>query len=165
MPSLRRSWSRSTVGPPAASISTVVPATAARSPPSRLAARATGHPPRRPAEGWLVSRAAPSSELYQSLSLLLRYPTAELLAADSEIDLIAGSFPTPARDRIRGFVGHRGRTSLIDLEREYVETFDTRRRCTLNVSYYLYGDTRRRGLALLRLRRMYAAAGLIPESE
>jgi nitrate reductase delta subunit len=110
-------------------------------------------------------RAARSSELYQSLSLLLRYPAAELLAADSEIDSLAGSFPTGARDRIREFVAYRGRTPLIDLEREYVETFDTRRRCTLNVSYYLYGDTRRRGLALLRLRRMYAAAGLISESE
>jgi nitrate reductase delta subunit len=53
----------------------------------------------------------------------------------------------------------------LELEREYVEAFDTRRRCTLNVGYYLYGDTRRRGVALLRLKRMYAAAGLIPDSE
>ena len=46
-----------------------------------------------------------------------------------------------------------------------METFDTRRRCTLNVSYYLYGDTRRRGVALLRLKRMYAAAGLVLDSD
>jgi nitrate reductase delta subunit len=54
--------------------------------------------------------------------------------------------------------------SQLDLEREYVETFDTRRRCTLNVSYYVYGDTRRRGVALLRLKRLYAAAGLVLDS-
>jgi nitrate reductase delta subunit len=51
------------------------------------------------------------------------------------------------------------------LEQEYVETFDLRRRRTLNVSYYLYGDTRRRGVALLRLKRLYAAGGLVLESD
>ena len=33
------------------------------------------------------------------------------------------------------------------------------------MSYYLYGDTRRRGVALLRLKRMYAAAGLVLDSD
>ena len=54
---------------------------------------------------------------------------------------------------------------LLDLEREYVETFDTRRRCTLNVSYYLFGDTRRRGVSLLRLKRLYKAAGLVLDTD
>ena len=75
---------------------------------------------------------------------------------------------SPARALERSssrFLTHRRALSLIDLEREYVETFDTRRRCTLNVSYYLYGDTRRRGVSLLRLKRLYAAAGLVLESD
>jgi nitrate reductase delta subunit len=41
-----------------------------------------------------------------------------------------------------------------------VETFDLRRRTSLYLTYYLHGDTRKRGMALLRLRRLYSAAGL-----
>jgi nitrate reductase delta subunit len=103
-------------------------------------------------------------ELFQSASLLLRYPTPELLEADAEIADAARRFPGASREPLQRFLDHRSRTTPLDLEREYVETFDTRRRCTLNVGYYLYGDTRRRGVALLRLRRMYAAGGLIPDS-
>ena len=53
----------------------------------------------------------------------------------------------------------RGDTQT-ELERRYVETFDLRRRSSLYLSYYLHGDTRKRGMALLRLKRLYAAAGL-----
>jgi nitrate reductase delta subunit len=41
-----------------------------------------------------------------------------------------------------------------------VETFDLRRRSGLYLSYYVHGDTRKRGMALLRLKRLFAAAGL-----
>ena len=37
-----------------------------------------------------------------------------------------------------------------------METFDLDRRTSLHLTYYLYGDTRKRGLALLRLKRLYA---------
>jgi nitrate reductase molybdenum cofactor assembly chaperone NarJ/NarW len=100
--------------------------------------------------------------LYQIASLLLRYPTAALLAADPEIAVAVAELPNQdTRAQINRFLTHRRALSLIDLERQYVETFDTRRRCTLNISYYLYGDTRRRGVALLRLKRLYKAAGLV----
>jgi nitrate reductase molybdenum cofactor assembly chaperone NarJ/NarW len=100
--------------------------------------------------------------LYQIASLLLRYPTATLLAADPEIAVAVAELPNQdTRAQINRFLTHRRALSLIDLERQYVETFDTRRRCTLNISYYLYGDTRRRGVALLRLKRLYKAAGLV----
>jgi nitrate reductase delta subunit len=42
---------------------------------------------------------------------------------------------------------------------EYVATFDHRKRCCLYLTYYTHGDTRKRGLALLRLKQLYAAAG------
>ena len=111
-----------------------------------------------------MTRAAPS-ELLQAASLLLRYPTARLLAADAEVAEAARAFPGRSREPLERFLGHRRETAQLDLEREYVQTFDTRRRCTLNVGYYLYGDTRRRGVALLRLKRMYAAAGLVHDSD
>jgi nitrate reductase delta subunit len=104
-------------------------------------------------------------ELLQTASLLLRYPTARLLAADAELADAARGLPRRSREPLERFLAHRREMPQLELEREYVEAFDTRRRCTLNVGYYLYGDTRRRGVALLRLKRMYAAAGLIPDSE
>jgi len=111
-----------------------------------------------------MMRAAPS-ELFQAASLLLRYPTTRLLAADAEVAEAAQAFPGRSREPLGRFLRHRRETAQLDLEREYVRTFDTRRRCTLNVGYYLYGDTRRRGVALLRLKRMYAAAGLVHDSD
>jgi nitrate reductase delta subunit len=110
-----------------------------------------------------LTRTAPP-ELYQAASLLLRYPTAPLVDADREIAAALSGFPAIAREPLGRLLDHRRELSLLDLEREYVETFDTRRRCTLNVSYYAYGDTRRRGVALLRLKRLYAAAGLVLDS-
>jgi nitrate reductase delta subunit len=49
---------------------------------------------------------------------------------------------------------------LSELEQIYVETFDLRKPTSLYLTYYLHGDTRKRGMALLRLKRLYAAAGL-----
>jgi nitrate reductase molybdenum cofactor assembly chaperone NarJ/NarW len=110
-----------------------------------------------------MSRAAP--EAFEIASLLLRYPAQAELDRDPEVAAAAGRLPKRLRGPIERFLTHRRETPAIDLEQEYVETFDTRRRCTLNVSYYLYGDTRRRGVALLRLKRMYAAAGLVLDSD
>ena len=98
-------------------------------------------------------------------SLLLRYPSPRLVEATQELEVAVAGLPHgEARAALGRFLEHRQRMTPLDLEREYVEIFDTRRRCTLNVSYYVYGDTRRRGVALLRLKRMYAAAGLVLDS-
>jgi nitrate reductase molybdenum cofactor assembly chaperone NarJ/NarW len=110
-------------------------------------------------------RRPPSPELLQAASMLLQYPTGALLAVDSDIAEAAAGFRSASREPLERFLAHRRETPLIALEQEYVETFDLRRRRTLNVSYYLYGDTRRRGVALLRLKRMYAAAGLVLDSD
>ncbi len=112
-----------------------------------------------------MSRRGAPPELYEIASLLLRYPSQAALDRDPEVDGAVAGLPRRLRPPLERVLLHRRRTPSIDLEREYVETFDTRRRCTLNVSYYLYGDTRRRGVALLRLKRMYAAAGLVLDSD
>jgi nitrate reductase delta subunit len=112
-----------------------------------------------------MSRRGAPSELFQVASLLLRYPSASALDRDAEVGEAVAALPGRLRTPLGRFLAHRRATPPLDLEREYVETFDTRRRCTLNVSYYLYGDTRRRGVALLRLKRMYAAAGLLLDSD
>jgi nitrate reductase delta subunit len=96
---------------------------------------------------------------WQSVSLLLDYPDSEMLA---RLDVIRGAsehLPVAIGDSIRGFADHLERTPLPHLQAEYVETFDNRRRCNLFLTYFAHGDTRKRGMALLRFKQDYLAAG------
>jgi nitrate reductase molybdenum cofactor assembly chaperone NarJ/NarW len=88
------------------------------------------------------------------LSLLLRYPDERVAAARSEVAALPEG---PARAAIERFFAAASGT---DLAVAYVETFDLRRRASPYLTYYTHGDTRRRGLALLRLKKLYRAAGL-----
>jgi len=55
---------------------------------------------------------------------------------------------------------HLTSSPLLDTQARYVATFDLKRRCCLYLSYYLNGDTRRRGQALWRFQEAYRRAGL-----
>ena len=92
---------------------------------------------------------------FKLLSVLLRYPDRQLLEAREELAAAAaGNAP------LERFVAYLAASTQGELERTYVETFDLRRRSGLYLSYYVHGDTRKRGMALLRLKRLYTAAGL-----
>ncbi len=105
----------------------------------------------------------PTRALYQVISLVLDYPTEQLLSrlpllratvADcAEGGLHAAARLAPLLDRLEA-------TPLADLERDYVETFDLRRRCCLHLSYYAHGDTRKRGMALLDIKQAYKYSGV-----
>ena len=45
------------------------------------------------------------------------------------------------------------------MARAYVETFDLKRRHCLHLTYFAFGDTRKRGMALLRFKHAYREAG------
>lgn len=98
------------------------------------------------------------------LSYLLRYPTPAIAAARSQLAaevaaLPAGAVRTALERFLAGFTG-----DATALAARYVETFDLRRRTSLELTYYAHGDTRERGMALLRLKKLYRAAGLPMES-
>ena len=96
---------------------------------------------------------------WQSVSLLLDYPDSEMLA---RLDLIRNAsqrLPVAIGESIRGFADHLDQTPLPQLQTEYVETFDNRRRCNLFLTYFAHGDTRKRGMALLRFKQTYLSAG------
>ena len=95
------------------------------------------------------------SEPWALLSYLLRYPEDGLAAAGDELAALA---PGDVRDALARFV--EGMPDARTLQVAYVDTFDLRRRVTLHLTYYEHGDTRRRGAALLRLKRLYREAGL-----
>ncbi|HZV52683.1 MAG TPA: nitrate reductase molybdenum cofactor assembly chaperone [Candidatus Dormibacteraeota bacterium] len=95
------------------------------------------------------------------LSLLLDYPDERLLRARREVAEAVASLPAGRlREHLLAFTTYLQETSDLELQQRYVATFDLQRRTGLYLTYLTEGDTRRRGLALLRLKRRYAAAGL-----
>ncbi|MEO6511480.1 MAG: nitrate reductase molybdenum cofactor assembly chaperone [Nocardioides sp.] len=97
--------------------------------------------------------------VWQSVSLLLDYPDEELLARAELVRSASQALPAGIGDSIRSFLGHLEATRLSELQADYVETFDTRRRCNLFLTYFAHGDTRKRGMALLRFKQTYLRAG------
>ena len=97
-------------------------------------------------------------------SYLLRYPDAEVVAARDEIAAEVAALPRGrVRDALERFLAE-WTGDEVTLAARYVETFDLRRRAALSLTYYAHGDTRDRGMALLRLKKLYRAAGLPMES-
>jgi len=96
--------------------------------------------------------------------MLLQYPDEQLLEARSEVAQAVRELPASyEKGCLERFCEHWLTTTATALQQAYVETFDLQRRCGLYLSYYVDGDTRKRGMSLLRLKRMYEAAGLIKE--
>ncbi|MEU9104695.1 nitrate reductase molybdenum cofactor assembly chaperone [Streptomyces xanthophaeus] len=58
------------------------------------------------------------------------------------------------------FLDEAGAQSPIELCAQYTSTFDTRNRRCLYLTWWTDGDTRRRGLSLVRLKRIYRDFGL-----
>lgn len=96
---------------------------------------------------------------WQSVSLLLDYPDEELLARSDMLRSASHGLPSAIGDSVRGFLDHLDATPLPELQADYVDTFDTRRRCNLFLTYFAHGDTRKRGMALLRFKQTYLRAG------
>lgn len=109
----------------------------------------------------ITTSPADRARSFRLISLLLTYPDAELLDAGQELRAAAADLEDPAvRTQIGEFLDWLLADSLIDAQREYVQTFDLRRRSGLYLTYYLHGDTRKRGMALLVLKQRYRAHGL-----
>jgi nitrate reductase delta subunit len=98
------------------------------------------------------------------LSYLLRYPGLGVAEAREELAAEVAALPPGAvRDALERFMS-AWTGDQTTLAAHYVETFDLRRRAALELTYYVHGDTRERGMALLRLKKLYRAAGLPMES-
>ena len=95
-------------------------------------------------------------------SVLLQYPTAALFDGLGELDAFAATTsPKSARAAFARFLSWLRATAPADVAQHYVQTFDLRRRCALYLTYYRYGDTRKRGLAMVAFKAAYRDAGFI----
>ena len=103
---------------------------------------------------------------YKLLSLLFLYPDERIIEARPEILAAVAQLPaSPQKEAIERFCRYWAGATPTALARAYVETFDLQKRSGLYLSFYLHGDTRQRGMALLRLKRLYRAAGLVLEGQ
>ena len=90
-----------------------------------------------------------------------RYPGEGLRSAQSEIlDAIRELPRTAAARELEDFCDWWAQTDPLAVAQHYVETLDLNKRSGLYLTFYGEGDKRERGTALLRLKRMYRAAGL-----
>jgi nitrate reductase delta subunit len=96
---------------------------------------------------------------WQSASLLLGYPDERLLSQLELIGEAAKRLPVGIGQPLRTFVRHLQSTPLTQLQTAYVDTFDTQRRSNLFLTYFAHGDTRKRGMALLRFKQTYLRSG------
>jgi nitrate reductase delta subunit len=94
-------------------------------------------------------------------SVLLQYPAPAVREAVAELDPaeIAPLRGGQARC-FASFLGWYRDRPVAELQRAYVEAFDFAKQRSLHLTYHLHGDSRQRGLALLKLKEAYAAAGL-----
>ena len=109
------------------------------------------------------TRSSPTPEtlalVWQCASLLLDYPDEQLVAKVPMLRAAARRLPADLATPVEEFLGHLEATPLRELQEDYVETFDNRRRCNLFLTYFAHGDTRKRGMALLRFKQTYLQSG------
>lgn len=97
---------------------------------------------------------------YKLFSLLLQYPDEDLLAARPDIAEAIEALPRSAeRNALERFQTFFGSAAPTELQQQYVATFDLQKRSSLYLTFFSEGDTRKRGQALLWLKRLYAAGG------
>lgn len=98
--------------------------------------------------------------VWRIAALLLDYPGAQTLAMTDQLIAAATELPVATGAPLLDFVVELHDGDPLQLAARYVETFDMRRRATLHLTYYAYGDTRKRGMALLRFKHAFHQAGM-----
>lgn len=106
---------------------------------------------------------APDDEVriaWQCASLLLAYPDPDLPGRLDLVGRACTALPPRTGDPLHACVAALSGVPVPSLEADYVETFDNARRNSLFLTYFAHGDTRKRGVALLRFAQTYRSAGV-----
>ncbi|MFQ6171537.1 nitrate reductase molybdenum cofactor assembly chaperone [Oryzobacter sp. R7] len=121
---------------------------------------------------WLRHRdAAPTVDdaalaaTWQVVSLLLDYPDTVLLERIPMLREVVAALASAQRDPLLEYLDGVAPETLGDLQREYVDTFDVTRRCSLHLTYVTHGDTRRRGVALVEFKQAFRRAGAVLDTD
>lgn len=99
----------------------------------------------------------------KALSCLLLYPDARLKDGLDEIRGVIESgnrIPPIPKEELLSFADYLKSSHLSELQKQYVATFDVGKRASLNLFEHMHGDSRERGAAMLRLKKLYEDRGL-----
>lgn len=96
------------------------------------------------------------------ISLLLDYPTAELVELAPELQQIIAAAPLPPtrREQLQAFVRHRTSGDLMVWQADYDVLFERGRALSLLLFEHVHGESRDRGQAMVDLMKQYREAGL-----
>jgi nitrate reductase molybdenum cofactor assembly chaperone NarJ/NarW len=106
-----------------------------------------------------AASASQFSRVMRAASLALGYPDAEWRRSLELLHAAADAVTGLPGGHLHAFLAVVGASGDGDLQQAYVDTFDLRRRCCPYLTYYIHGDTRKRGMALLQFTAAYRAAG------
>jgi nitrate reductase molybdenum cofactor assembly chaperone NarJ/NarW len=112
-----------------------------------------------------ATRATPAVGTYKLASVLLQYPTAALFDGLDVLEAATSGCSRASREPVMRFLAWLRATAPTEVAQHYVQTFDLRRRCALYLTYYRYGDTRKRGMAMLRFKSAYRRARFEPSDQ
>lgn len=93
--------------------------------------------------------------------MLMDYPDDELISRLELLTEVAATLPMKLNTGLQQTIDHLSTHPLYASQSNYVDTFDTRRRGCLFLTYFANGETRKRGAAMLRIKQLYIASGLI----
>jgi nitrate reductase delta subunit len=101
-----------------------------------------------------------AASIYTLLSTLLDYPEAELLDALQEINQELKAFPEAAQVALQPLLALLKVHPLIELQENYVATFDRNPAHSLHLFEHVHGESRDRGQAMVDLLDEYRRLGL-----
>ena len=99
-------------------------------------------------------------EKLKILSFLLQFPDDRMIADLSKVrGQIEAAFDESDRVKVGGLLRHLQETPLLELQENFSGLFDLNPATCLNLTYYQYGDDKKRGQALARCAQAYTEAG------
>ena len=97
--------------------------------------------------------------VHMLLASLLDYPEENFSPALEAVADLRGEIPEAIQVHLDQFADWAAGVTTREVAEHYVDTFDSQRRCALYLSYYIAGDTRLRGSAILGFRELANAVG------
>ncbi|TAM67031.1 MAG: nitrate reductase molybdenum cofactor assembly chaperone [Microbacteriaceae bacterium] len=96
---------------------------------------------------------------HMAASILLDYPHEQNRSRFVAVAEAVDTLPAPLRKAFRRFFEATDGMGQRELEAHFTSIFDQKRKCSPYLTYYTAGDTRKRGMALVRFVHAYRAAG------
>ena len=101
----------------------------------------------------------------QSAAVLLQYPDAFVYdALPTVVGALRALPPGVPVERLLSLATKLQATPHQEMQEHYVAVLDRKRRCCLYLTWWAHGETRRRGLALARLKQLYREHGAALDS-